>query len=150
MLWKEDADVCAKPITDIFVSCIDNGNFLHRLRMADISPISNAVDNNAKENYRPVSILDSVSKLFEKSIQQQLHPFFDKKLNDRLCGYRKGPSAQYAGLNLIENRKNYCDTKGYSVAVLMDLSKAFDKINHDLLITKLHGRKLTHADHEVL
>ena len=86
-----------------------------------------------------MSILNSVSKLFEKLIQKQLNPFFDKKLCENLCGYRKGKSTQYAILNLIESWKKYRDNHGYSAAVLMDLSKAFDTINHDLLLAKLHA-----------
>ena len=138
-LLKENVDVCAKPITDIFNSCIANGKFPDKLKLADISPIFKAVDSTAKKNYRPVSILNSVSKLFEKIIQQQLNPFFDNTLSDHLCGYRKGHSTQYAILNLIENWKKYRDNNGFSAAVLMDLSKAFDTINHDLLIAKLQA-----------
>ena len=65
--------------------------------------------------------------------------FFDKKLSQYLCGYRKGNSTQYALLNLIESWKKYRDNHGFNAAVLMDLSKAFDTINHDLLIAKLHA-----------
>ena len=54
-----------------------------------------------------------------------------------MCGYRKGFSTQRALLSLIERRKNTLDESGCSGAILMDLSKAFDTINHDLLIAKL-------------
>ena len=56
-----------------------------------------------------------------------------------LCGYRQGFNTQYALLSLIEKLKNTLDNKGYTDAVLMDLSKAFDIINHELLIAKLHA-----------
>ena len=120
-LLKENVDVCAEPITDIFNLCIANGNFPDKLRLTGISPIFKAVYSTAKIKYMPVSILNSVSKLFEKVIQQQLNPFFDKKLSDHLCGYRKGHSTQYVILNLIENWKKYLDNNGYSAGVLMDL-----------------------------
>ena len=55
-----------------------------------------------------------------------------------MCGYRKGFSTQHALLSLIEKWKKVLDNKGYGGAILMDLSKAFDTINHDLLIAKLH------------
>ena len=55
-----------------------------------------------------------------------------------MCGYRKGFSTQHALLSLIEKWKKLLDNKGYRGAILMDLSKAFDTINHDLLIAKLH------------
>ena len=72
-------------------------------------------------------------------IQSQLNSFFDEKLSQHLCGYRKGYTTQYALLKLIESWKKYRDNNGYSAAVLMDLSKAFDTINHDLLLVKLHA-----------
>ena len=62
---------------------------------------------------------------------------FSKKLSDHLCGYRKGYTSQYALLKLIENWKKFRDERGYSAAVLMDLSKAFDTINHELLIANV-------------
>ena len=138
-LLKDNSDICAPILTNIFNSCINNGVFPDQLKLADITPIFKSVDSMAKKNYRPVSILNSVSKLFEKLIQKQLNPFFDDKLSEYLCGYRKGNSTQYALLNLIESWKKYRDNHGYSAAVLMDLSKAFDTINHDLLLAKLHA-----------
>ena len=56
-----------------------------------------------------------------------------------LCGYRKGFNTQYALLSLIEKWKETLDNKGYTGAILMDLSKAFDTINHELLIAKLYA-----------
>ena len=55
-----------------------------------------------------------------------------------LCGYRQGYNAQYALVSLIEKWKISLDNKGNAGAMLMDLSKAFDTLNHDLLIAKLH------------
>ena len=75
---------------------------MDQLKLADITRIFQSVDNMAKKNYRSVRILNSVSILFEKLIQKQLNPFYDEKLSENLCGYRKGNSTQYAPLNLIE------------------------------------------------
>ena len=63
----------------------------------------------------------------------------EEYLSPYLCGYRKGFSTQQALLSLLERWKNVLDKKGYDGAVLMDLSKAFDKLNHDLLMAKLHA-----------
>ena len=67
----------------------------------------------------------------------QLIPYIEIYLSTYLCGYRKGFSTQYALISLIEKWKAILDKKGYAGAVLMDLSKAFDTINHELLIAKL-------------
>ena len=78
-----------------------------------------------------------VSKVFERLIQKQLLSHIDSYLSPYLCGYRKGYSAQNALIHLIEKWRKTLDSKGYAVAVLMDLSKAFDTINHELMIAKL-------------
>ena len=83
-----------------------------------------------------------MSKRFEKLIQKQLSPFFDEYLSQYLCVYRKGYTT-HALLKLIESWKEARDKNGYSAAVLMDLSKAFDTINHDLLIAKLYAYGIT-------
>ena len=71
-------------------------------------------------------------------MQQQMKDYIDKYLSQHLCGYRKGYNSQYALLAMVEKWKRTLDTRGGIIgAVLMDLSKAFDTINHELLIAKL-------------
>ena len=70
-------------------------------------------------------------------MQKQINEHIKKKLSPYLCGYRKGFSTQYALLSLIERLKKILDEKGFGGAVLMDSSKAFDPLNHELLIAKL-------------
>ena len=72
-------------------------------------------------------------------MQKQISDYIDKHLSQYLCGYRKGLNTQYALLALIEKWKESLDKKGYAGAILMDLSKAFDTINHELLIAKLYA-----------
>ena len=80
-----------------------------------------------------------VGASFEKLLQHQLVIYIKNYLSPHLCGYRKGYSSQQALISLIENWKKSLDKKGYGGAVLMDLSKAFDTIKHDLLLAKLHA-----------
>ena len=63
----------------------------------------------------------------------------EEYLSPYLCDYRRRFTTQQALLSLLERWKNVLDKKGYGGAVLMDLSKAFDTLNHDLLIAKLHA-----------
>ena len=93
-----------------------------------------------KENYRPVSILPVVSKIFERIIQNQIKTYVEKHLSPFLCGYRKGYNTQYALTAMIEKWKEHLDKKGcIAGAIMMDLSKAFDTLNHELLIAKLEA-----------
>ena len=89
------------------------------------------------KNYRPVSVLPTVTKIFERLMWKQLNEHINQFLSPFLCGYRTGFSTQTALLSLIEKWKIILDKKGYAGAILMDLSKAFDTINYELLIAKL-------------
>ena len=72
-------------------------------------------------------------------MQKQINSFITDYLSDFLCGYRQGYNTQHALIKLIESWRQSLDSRGYSAAVLMDLSKAFHTINHELLIAKLHA-----------
>ena len=68
-----------------------------------------------------------------------MNKFIENHLSPYLCGYRKGYNSQYALLSMIEKWKKSLDNHGIASGILMDLSKAFDTINHELLIAKLHA-----------
>ena len=91
----------------------------------------------------PVSALPVVSKIFKRIMHKQMNLYVDNFLSPYQRGYRKGFSTQQACLSIIEKRKNILDKKGYGGAVPMDLSKAFDTLNHNIIITKLHVYSFT-------
>ena len=120
-------------------SSIISSVFPDKLKVADISPIFKKDDATNVKNYRPISVLPAISKIYERVLQKQLMTHIEKYLSSYMCGYRKGHNAQHALVSLIEKWRESLDKKGYAGAILMDLSKAFDTINHDLLIAKLHA-----------
>jgi len=137
---KETSYECSRFLTDIWnVEMVAQKKFPNELKLADVTPIFKKGVSNLVKNYRPVSVLPTVSKVFERIMQKQILEYLDKFLSPYLCGYRKGFSTQTALLRLIEKWKITLDKKGYAGVVLMDLSKAFDTINHELLIAKLHA-----------
>ena len=83
-------------------------------------------------------------------MQKQISGYIGKFLSRFLCRYRKGFSTKYALLTLIERWKFCLDKQGFAGALLTDLSKAFDTINHELLIAKLHAYSFTTDALEVL
>ena len=136
---KHTFDICSPTLNNIWCEAIWNCNFPSKLKLADITAIYKSEDATCVKNYRPVSVLPVVSKVFERIMQGQISSYIEKYLSQFLCGYRKGYSTQYALLELIEKWKYSMDSHGYSGAVIMDLSKAFDTINHELLLAKLYA-----------
>ena len=109
------------------------------MKLADIIPVHKKDDKTDKSNYRPISGLPSGSKIFEKILHKQIGKYIETFLSKYLCGYRKRYSVQHALIALLEKLRIQLDKRGYGGAILMDLSKAFDTLNHDLLIAKLHA-----------
>ena len=107
------------------------------LKLANVTPVFKKGDPTSVKNYRPVSVLPNVSKVFERVMLKQILEQMNKYLSQNLCGYRKGFSTQTALTMLLEKWQTILDDNGYAGVVLMDLSKAFDTINHEPLIAKL-------------
>ena len=126
-----------EPIRNCINSSISTGIFPDELKIADIVPVFKKEDQNDKTNYRPISLLPLISKIFEKFLYQQIEDFSNKILSPKLCGFRKGHSTQHALLNLLKNWQKCLDKSGVVGTVLMDLSKAYDCLPHDLLLAKL-------------
>ena len=105
------------------------------LKNADVVPVHEK-EKIDKENYRQ-SVLPNLSKIYEKLIYQQLHDHFDSILLRKLCGFCKGPSVQHCLMAMLKKFKESSDRGDKSGALFKDLSKAFDCIDHNLLITKL-------------
>ena len=114
-------------------------NFPGPLKQADITPTHKKVDTTNKENYRPVSILPSVSKIFERNMFDQISGYIDKYLSPHLCGFRKGYNTQHSLIVMLEKWRKALDNGKLAGALLTDLSKAFDCLNHELMIAKLHA-----------
>ena len=135
---KQATKVILEPLKNIWnIEVIDKLTFPAKLKLADVAPIHKKLERIFVENYRPVSLLPIVSKIFEKIMQNQIKEYVESFLSKYLCGYRKGFNAQYALLSMIERWKQTLDKGGHAGAVLMDLSKAFDTLNHELLVAKL-------------
>ena len=137
---KISTDICNKLLQKIWDSeILGKQYFPQNSELADITPIFKKKDTRQAENYRSVSVLPTVSKVFERKIQKQLSTRIERFLSLYLCGYRKWFSTQFALICLIKKWRKYLDNKGYTWEVLMDLSKAFERRNHELLIAKLHA-----------
>ena len=141
LIVKLSAEVLSNSLTKIINLSINENTFPTMLKLAAILPFYKKDDRSDKKNYRPVSILSAFSKIFGKIFQNQISTFMEDKFSVYISAYRKGHSTQHVLVRMIEEWKKSIDNDKLVGAVLMDLSKAFDCIPHDLLIAKLsaHG-----------
>ena len=143
-ILAENSDICSPFVSKFYNESILKSNFPVPLKKADITPVHKKGDTSIKENYRPVSILPSISKIFERKMHDQISLYIDKHLSNYLCGFRKGYSTQYCLIAMLEKWKKAMDSNKNAGALLTDLSKAFDCLNHELLIAKLEAYGFDH------
>ena len=92
-----------------------------------------------KENYRPVSVLPLISKIFERIIYDQLSECLQKYLNSILCRFRKVHSTQHALFKLLQGWQEELDKGGFVRKILLDLSKGYNCSPHNFLVAKLEA-----------
>ena len=136
---KENKDIVAFFIHHNFNNSLSSSAFPTALKYADVKAVFKKDDKTNKENYRPISILPTLSKVYERLIYNQTYPYFDYFFSKFQCGFRKGFNAQHCLITMIEKWRRSVDGGGQAGALLTDLSKAFDCIDHELLIAKLYS-----------
>ena len=134
---KSTIDVHVSLLTKINNSSIQNGCFLDELKAARVTPIFKKNDDLDRENYRPVSVFSHASKFIERLMHIQIENVMEEKLSKLLTGFRKNHSTQHCSVNILKKWKNALDEGTFVCAMFMDLPKAFDTMDHDLLIVKL-------------
>ena len=102
---KISSEVPADTSHNLFNDMLKTGNFPNNVKLADITPVFKKKNRLYKVNYRPVSVLPSTSKVFEKLMQKQISDYVRNYLFPYLCGYRKGFSSQQALMSLVGNWK---------------------------------------------
>ena len=136
---KMAKDILCPHLTDCINAAIQNYSFPDELKKTVVSSIFKQDDFSWKGNYRPISVLSALSKVYERIIGVQMDRHFATILSHLLSGFRQGYSTQLSLFRAIKSWKRCLDTKGIVGTILMDLSKAYDSIPHDLLIAKLEA-----------
>ena len=104
-----------------------------------MKPVFKNDSRTDKKNYRPISILPNVSKIYERCLNKQLEEYFQALLSKYQCGFRKGYGVINALLPMIEKWRKSLEEGGVFGTLLTDLSKAFNCLSHELLIAKLRA-----------
>ena len=138
-LLKLSAGFICKPIAWIINKSIETGIFPNELKDAKITPIHKKNDKSNPSNYRPISVLPTLSKIFERHIARQIFDFLSKYdlLHHEQSGFRQFHSCQTALTELTDTWLKQMDQGNLTGVTLLDFSKAFDLVNHDILLQKL-------------
>ena len=111
---KENVDIFAEFLWKSINSSIKSSTFPSCLKLADVTPLHKKGKKDKKDNYRPVSILPTLSKCFEKCMFSQMSAYFDEIFSKHRYGLRKGYSSQQCLLALLEKWKASVDKVKYS------------------------------------
>jgi hypothetical protein len=138
-LLKQIDTHIAYPISILTNKSITSGVVPEFLKLSKVIPIYKSKSRDEFANYRPISLLPTLSKILEKVIHKRLYTFLDseKQLNDNQFGFRKKHCTTDAVTKFINDIGKSLDNKESVLAVYCDLSRAFDNINHDILLNKL-------------
>ena len=124
----------------LFNTCIYHGIFPDIFKIAQVIPLHKGGDKDDCNNYRPISLLPAIGKLFEKLISHRLSEHLDSHniLSHHQFGFRKNYSTELAVNDIHEKLLNNLDKGLNSCTVFLDLAKAFDSVDHTILLRKLY------------
>ena len=142
-LLKSIQHIISKPLSVIINQSLVTGIYPEALKISKVKPLYKKGDKKDVCNYRPISLLPTISKVFERVLYVQIYEYFN--LNSLLCeqqyGFRSKHSTELATIKLVDNIiKGMDDVKHMKtpVALFLDLSKAFDTLNFDILLHKMN------------
>ena len=143
-LLKDMGKSLSYPLGKIFNQSLTQGVFPDRMKLAEVIPLYKGKEHDLIINYRPISLLMTISKLLEKIVYKRVYAYL--KLNGTLYehqyGFRMKCSCEQAILDLTRSLLQACNANLNSAALFLDLSKAFDTLNHEVLLAKLERYRI--------
>lgn len=136
---KNCADIIASPLTYILNKSFEQGTFPSRLKISIVKPIYKKGDPTEMGNYRPITLIPVISKIFEKAMSDRMESFLTKNniLAENQFGFRRGRSTTQACFSLVKEITESLDKKQMVMGLFLDMTKAFDYVSHSRLLYKL-------------
>ena len=135
-ILKDNVNILSTPLSFIINRSFEQGVFPESLKTAQVTPVHKKEDTLTINNYRPISLLSVFSKILEKSMYNRIYSFLckHKLIKTRQFGFRSNHSTEHAFISLIKTIKKYLDDGKIVCGVFIDLQKAFDTVNHEILL----------------
>ena len=139
VLLKEIIAQIAEPLSMIFNQSLQTGEFPSDMKLAEVVPLCKSKEYYLESNYQPISLLTTISKILEKVVYKRVYKFLTEssQLYDNQYGFYSNHSCKHAISQTVGNLLKNLENKKNSVCVLLDLSKAFDTIEHSIMLEKL-------------
>ena len=149
---KNTFHLYSKPLIHLINLSLSQGIFPEQLKVARIMPVFKSGDSKTVSNYRPISILPYFSKIFEKVICKRLATFIDKHniLYKYQFGFRQNHSTALALVTLVDSITSSLDNNQITLGICLDFSKAFDTIDHAILMKKLYSYGIRGISHDLI
>ena len=131
--------VIEQPLTHIYNLSILSGNYPQNFKIAKCIPIYKKGKRTDPNNYRPISILNCMNKIYEKLLYNRMYDCLTQSniLYKYQFGFRQNHSTTQALIEITDNLKESIDKKKTTCGIFLDLTKAFDAVNHKILLNKL-------------
>ena len=139
ILLKEIIDQIAPILVEVFNKSMMLGEFPTIMKLAEVVPLYKCKEKYLETNYRPISLLTTMSKILEKIMYQRVYTFLQDsgQIYENQYGFRANHSCEHAIGQVVGSLVKNMENRLYSACILLDLSKAFDTIEHRILLAKL-------------
>ena len=136
---KDGADILADPLASLINRCLANSRFPSAEKCSKVIPVYKSEERSFLDNYRPISILPVLSKVFERVVHQQLYTYLEENnlLSKNQFGFRTSSSTQHAVTKFSDSIRQNMDKGLMTGAIFIDLRRAFDTVDHARLLSKL-------------
>ena len=130
----------SQPIMNICNNSFTSGKYPDKLKISRIIPIHKKESKLLTSNYRPISLLSNINKIIEKLMFSRLYMFLETYncIYNNQFGFREKHSTNHALISITQKIKDAIDNDKIAIGIFIDLQKAFDTVNHEILLSKLH------------
>ena len=135
------ASVIVRPLVHLTNLCLQEGKFPENLKNALVIPIYKSGDKTLPQNYRPISLISNISKIIERVLHKRIYDFLEseKLISKTQFGFRKGHSTEHAVIHFMDYVTKHLENGKHIIGLYLDTKKAFDSINHRILLSKMNS-----------